>query len=556
MKKSLLPLFLLLTFFSQSVSAQIKKIEKPKLVLVLVIDQFRADTIGRYENRFLPPRDARGRPGGFRFLMEEGAYFPLAEYGQLQNMTCPGHATILSGAYSYRHGIGLNQWYDRESGKLIYCVEDAASPLVGASREGRGISPRNFIGTTIGDELKNSGYKGQSVSIALKDRSSVLLGGYRNDLALWFDSGRWISSQYYLPDGKLPVWVSDLNASILADSKTPYIWDFNVGKDSRSHLKNDGLEPSKWIDTLGPQFPHKIAKTETAALMTPYATQLTLDAALAALKGRKLGHSPDTDILAVSFSAHDFLVHNYGPNSPQAEALTLDEDKALAKLFSEVQNSVGLKDTIIILTADHGGSNNPNWLKNEKLDAGRLDEALFVKQAEAFLARKYGSPKSGPWVLGSQDYNLYLSYPNIKAAKETREKVSDELARYFRSEGQNSGISEVMSGHEIETYGRKTGPLLEKLIYQTYQRSRSGDVILIPKANYIQPKNTADHISGYAYDRYVPLFVYGPNIKAGTYAEKADVVDIAPTLAFLLGTTPPTGSEGRVLDFILREPSK
>lgn len=550
--RTLLGLFLG-TLFSSLAFSQVQVTPSPKLVLTLVIDQFRADTLKRFDKLLLPARDSKDAPGGFRFLMEEGAYYPLAEYGQLQNMTCVGHATILSGAYSYNHGIPINQWMDRETGKAVYCVEDPSSPLVGANREGRGVSPKNFIGTTLGDEIKNSGFASKSIAIALKDRSAILLGGYRNDLALWFDNGRWVSSQFYLPEKKLPEWMNELNARVASESTQPYIWDYARPKNSPSLMANEDIVEDKWVKAIGREFPHTISRTDTAALMTPYATQLTLDATLAALKANKLGQGQGTDMLAVSFSAHDFLVHTFGPNSPELESLTLDEDKALGRLFSEIDRTVGLKNTIIVLTADHGGANNPDWLKKKKLDAGRLGETQIVEQAEAFLKKKFGSAKSGRWVHGSQDYNLYLNNPAFLAKGIDPTQAADELAKFFREgQGKNPAVAEVFSAREIETNTRRTGPFLDKLISQTWRKDRNGDVILIPKPNYLPPENTTGHYTGYSYDRYVPLFIYGEHIKAGTFAEKAEIVDIAPTLAFLLGTTPPAGSEGRVLSEIFK----
>ena len=152
--------------------------QKPKLILVLVIDQFRSDYLTRFEKRFLPAKDKTGDVGGFRFLMETGSYFANAQFDILQCMTGPGHAMILSGSYPYTMGISLNEWFDPKLKRDIYCVEDEKSPLVGPANPGdMGMSPIKFEGTTVGDELKNAGYNSKVVSIAIKDRASILLGG-------------------------------------------------------------------------------------------------------------------------------------------------------------------------------------------------------------------------------------------------------------------------------------------------------------------------------------------------------------------------------------------
>jgi predicted AlkP superfamily pyrophosphatase or phosphodiesterase len=542
-------------FYGTSIKAQIAKIQKPKLVLVLVIDQFRADQMSRFQERFLPPSQGKGKLGGFRYLLDKGAYYPMAEYGLLQNMTCPGHATILSGAYAYQHGIAINEWTDRKSGQNIYCVEDEASPLVGKNLKPgkKGISPKNFHGSTFGDELKNSGYQSRSVTIALKDRSAVLLGGYRNDLALWFDSGTssWISSRFYLPDNKLPAWVETLNAEVAKNKNKEMTWLLPDAEPSgRSVVKNNYVS-EKYVEGMGTDFPHKANSDSYFALMFPYGTELTTNAAIAAMNSMKLGKGKDPDLLAVSFSNHDFVAHTFGPNSREVEELTLSEDKEIARLLSHVDRTVGMENTIVVLTADHGGAPNPEWLKEHRVDAGRVDETKLLELAEDFLTKTFGKTKKEKWLWGVSEFNFYLNLNNLEAANLDRDNVEQKLTQFFRQKIPGlEGIQEAFSGSDVRA--RTLPPKLwEDQILQTYVRGRSGDVVLIPKAHYIVPGATATHLSGYAYDRMVPLIMLGPQIKAGVYGQKAAIIDIAPTLSFFTGTTAPSGSEGRVLSEII-----
>ncbi|MGZ3807769.1 MAG: alkaline phosphatase family protein, partial [Bacteriovorax sp.] len=143
------------------------EIKKPKLIVVLIIDQFRADYLTRFKERFLPVKNASGAVGGFNYLMSQGAYFPYAQYDILQSMTGPGHASVLTGSYPYQSGIPINDWYDSKSGKNIYCVEDEGTTIVGApeNKDLPGMSPKNLMGSTVGDELKNAGYPSKVISI-------------------------------------------------------------------------------------------------------------------------------------------------------------------------------------------------------------------------------------------------------------------------------------------------------------------------------------------------------------------------------------------------------
>ena len=197
--------------------------QKPKLVVLLVIDQFRADYLTRFQDRFLPAKGAKGSIGGFQYLVEKGAWFPQAQYDLLQNMTGPGHATLLTGAYPYLTGIPNNEWYDKERKAPVYCVEDRSIQWFGGSPdEHAGSSPRNLIGSTLGDELKMVSASSRVVSIALKDRAAILMGGHRADAVIWMDPFRfqWTSTPFYFENGELPEWVRVVNSGLAAKKHT------------------------------------------------------------------------------------------------------------------------------------------------------------------------------------------------------------------------------------------------------------------------------------------------------------------------------------------------
>jgi hypothetical protein len=269
--------------------------KRPKLVLLIVFDQMRADYLTRFTSRFLPAVQANRAPGGFRWFMEKGTFYPQAEYELLHSMTGPGHATLLSGSYPYQMGISGNYWFDREAGRSVYCVSDPASSIVGAGEEGSklpGMSPKNFLGTTVGDELKNSGRSSRVVTLALKDRAAILMGGYRADLALWYEpkSGSWVSSRHYLKEGGLPSWVSGLNQRLLQEKGQPFVWGGSgkpTGFSSNDSLKTNWKKEEK--------------RGSKESLGSPYGVQITVDAALSAVKELGLGKGPDTDLLAVSY---------------------------------------------------------------------------------------------------------------------------------------------------------------------------------------------------------------------------------------------------------------
>jgi predicted AlkP superfamily pyrophosphatase or phosphodiesterase len=474
---------------------------KPKLVVVIVIDQFRADYISRYQHLF-------GK-NGFMALINGGAYFPYGEYDLLEAMTGPGHATILTGAYPYQMGIPTNDWYDRKSGAVVYCVEDVDTKTVGTVTPQPGSSPKNLVGTTVGDELKNADWPTKSISIALKDRAAILLGGHRADLALWYDKheSKWISSTYYRKDGKLPEWVNQLNG------------------DQKAAAKCDWAEPCGLDSTVA--------------------------AVKAALNGEKLGQGKSNDILSLSFSAFDVAGHHFGPNSDNMRAMTVAQDKAIAEIRAAVQAQVpgGLKNVLFVLTGDHGVASKPEYLLANGIDAGRLNDGIMLKDLNDQLTKKFGAPSKRAWINHTIDFNFFIDEENVRAAKIDMRRVENEVKEILIK---NPAFAHVFTHGEYEAHLLPPGMFARK-IEKTYYVGRSGDVIAIPKPFYINDaKNDANHLTGYTYDRTVPIVFSGFGIKNGLFAGHTEVVDIAPTLSFVMGVLPPALCEGRVLTEALK----
>jgi arylsulfatase A-like enzyme len=276
-----------------------------------------------------------------------------------------------------------------------------------------------------------------------------------------------------------------------------------------------------------------------------------MDLAEKVLDTYKLGQTQGTDVLAISLSNHDALSHSYGPNSRQVEELTVVEDRQISRLLRRINREIGLDKTLVVLTSDHGAPPNPDWLQSVKVPAGRLAEKAIMEKGEAFLQKTFGKPAGGRWIFGISDLNLFLNQKAVRATKLDLAKVQDALAQFYRDAREfRDGVAHVFSSADVR---RRTLPpqLWEQQILKTYIAGRSGDVVLIPRPHYIVTHSSTTHISGYAYDRIVPLIFSGPGIKPGVYGQKAEVIDIAPTLSFLTGTIPPSGSEGRVLHEML-----
>lgn len=528
-------------------------VKKPKLIVLLVIDQFRSDYLTRFQDRFLPAKNSNGAVGGFNYLISNGAYFPYAQYDILQSMTGPGHATLLTGSYPYQSGIPLNDWYDSKLGKNVYCVDDEKTQLVGFDdgKDHPGMSPKNLIASTVGDELKNAGYPSKVISIALKDRAAVLMGGHRADLALWFDpkTFRWISGQYYLPDNKLPSWVSQLNEEIKIKKSPMKIWSAKLQETMKSYFNTTDSYPNdqKLVGKIGPTFNHGIAACSPEELSSPYGNELTAQAAIRAIDFYQLGKSKTPDLLAVSFSSHDYVGHAFGPNSKEIEDMTISEDRVISTFLNNLKAKVpgGLNEVVVVLSADHGVAPNSDWLIKNRMNAGRVDVKDLTSKVEATLTSKFGKVEADKkWITYVIDLNFYINREIITAKKINLIDVENEIKKVLQSE---DGFAHVFTHSDYDKRILPPG-MHERQILKTYYNGRSGDVIAIPKPFFINgDDNTTTHMTGYTYDRTVPLIITGQAFKAEIFPKIVDVIDIAPTLTFLTGTIPPSLSEGRVL---------
>lgn len=497
-------------------------LQKPKLVLVVVVDQCRSDTLTRFHSRFKATH-------GLKMLMEKGAYYPNATYDMLQSMTCPGHATILSGAYPYAMGIPLNEWYDNRAQTSVYCAEDHQSPIVGLenTKPEDGMSPRRLRGSTVGDELKLAGYKSRVIGIALKDRSAIMLGGHQADMAIWYEEGRWVTSKYYAES--LPSWVKSLNSELAAQ---PKVFKWTVPG------QPTGLSPAGKVT-------REVSVQDKSAIATPYGTHLTTQAAIRALRELKLGQGSHPDLLAVSYSSHDMLGHQKGPNSLEMEEFSAHEDQSLGELLKEVDQRVGLANTLVVFTGDHGVAPAVSEAKAMKMPAGSINGKKLLENLNQELVKKLGKSREGDWILRIRSLNVYPNLKAISSQKLSRAEIEAEIQSAIRRI-QTEGLAHVVTRTEILRGEVPAGRYGEQL-RRSFVEGQSGDVIMIPEAFWVDEGAYATHMSGYNYDREVPLILMGSRFKPGVYGQAARVIDIAPTLTHVLGTVSPSGSDGRVL---------
>ncbi len=540
--------------------------KRPRLTVVIVVDQLRADYLDRFNDLFLPAGKSGRDAGGFRFLRERGAQFPSARYKHFPLFTAPGHAVVSTGGYPYKTGIVGNEWFDKVSGQPMYSVADNSAKVVSddadSARE-TPMSPRNLRSSTLGDELKMAtGGGAKVVSLALKDRPAILLGGRLSDATIWFDdsTGRWISSDFYCKSGRLPAWVETLNKRELPASKFGQIWDRSFPQSALNRAwKPDAAPPLHTVYGLGAQFPHPVNGGESALgktyykawTLTPWANQFVFDTAEQAVNSEELGRDEIPDLLAFNLSTNDYVGHVFGPDSPEVMDVSVQTDRQLSQFFRFLDRAVpgGLNNVTIALTADHGVSPLPEDLEAAGFRAGRIEATDIISVAQNALSARFGA---GNWVADYAEPTLYLNDEAIEKAGIELEAAQNVAARAI---AKLEGVYSTYTRTQIERGLLPSNDIGARLAKGFHPRV-SGDIMVITESNYFVEaapfKNNTTHGTVYSYDTQVPMLFAGAGIRAGTYREDVGPADIAPTLAQILGISRPSACDGTPLVSALR----
>jgi predicted AlkP superfamily pyrophosphatase or phosphodiesterase len=518
---------------------------KPKLVLGIVIDQFRYDYLTRFEDLF--------GEGGFRRLLTNGAVFTNANYIYLPTVTAPGHATFMSGSIPALDGIISNEWFERETDRRVESVTDDDVKPLGGGKNALPRSPKRLIGSTLGDQLKlASAGKSKVVGIALKDRAAILPAGKNPDGAYWFDTGNgeFISSTYYFPE--LPAWVKRFNQTNRPDKYFGAKWEKLLPDAAYERSLPDDTPFEKY--RFGNKFPHVInggeekpgSKFYDQFDESPFSVDYTAAFAKAAIEGEGLGQDDYTDLLTVSFSTIDFLGHYVGPYSQEIEDLTLRTDRTLADLFSYVDRKVGLANTIVVLTADHGVAPIPEHAKAMGLVSGRVDVKTIPDAVQKALDEKFGHDT---WIRDAVAGNIYFDYKTLDRRQVKREDVErtacDAVMKVV-------GVADCYTRTQLLAKQLAPG-LISTRVLNDFFPERNGDLVFVLKPYYmVRADEGTTHGSPYSYDTHVPIIFYGYGIVPGSYAGVSSPADIAPTLSTLLKLEPPSSSVGRVLTEAIR----
>jgi predicted AlkP superfamily pyrophosphatase or phosphodiesterase len=494
---------------------------KPKLVLAVVIDQFRYDYLLRFHDDY---------HGGLARLMNQGAFFKDAHYLHATTVTAVGHSTFLTGATPSISGIVGNEWYDRESGALVTSVSDPKTFEVGAIGTRTGSSPRKLLVSTVGDELKMSGSDSRVISVSIKDRSAILPGGHMANGAYWYDQdfNGWVTSTYYRET--LPDWVKEVNGE---KQYQKYIgWNWMPLTSKPGDLPFCTMVAGGDVRYCG------------SLEASPAGNEMIENFAEHAIDGENLGNHPGTDILAVSFSSNDYVGHAVGPDDPAVRDISIRTDILLGKLLDKLDQKLGADNVMVVLTADHGVAPVPEVNEARKMPGGRLSDVRMIHTITDALTARFGP---GDWLMPGPIANPYLNLKLIESRHLDRTAVEEVAAAAARTAPH---IARVYTRTQLLRGEVPQDPIGQAVMYSFFA-ARSGDLYIVPEPYYLFEATGTSHGTPYDYDNHVPVLFMGPHIKAGTYSERIAVNDIATTLANMLDIETPTGSVGRVLTEML-----
>jgi predicted AlkP superfamily pyrophosphatase or phosphodiesterase len=513
-------------------------VPRPKLVVLLVIDQLPSWS-------FDAQRDALD--GGIARMLEHGAYWPRAAYPYATTNTAPGHATIGTGTTPHEHGIVGNRWVDRGLGRMVEVADDPSvpiwDPLTGLAGK-RGASSMRLKVDGIADALAATKTGARSVSIALKPRAALLQLGRRPDLAIWFDGGSGAMTTSAGFAEAVPPWLAELARTSTKDPARTQPWTPLDARVAKLSGRPDDAPDEAAPKGMGRVFPHDASKASSpndALTWTPYATALTIDTAIAAVDQVALGRDDVPDVLAVSFSAHDLAGHLWCQESWERVDHLLRIDRELGRLFEHLDATVGRDAWAAVLTSDHGTIPSRALLKERGQSS-----TLHVNVDIAKWANEAASTILGPgtWVLGVTTFDVTMTEAFRARSEADRDRALDTVTAELLRRGLAVAVRTDRRASAC------TGDDVAALVCRSIHPGHSGDIYIAAKQWDIVNDDTGEcsvHGSPWAYDREVPIVVMAPGVRSGTRAQQPSMLQVAPTLAALLGVAPPVHAKAAPL---------
>ena len=547
--------FCFLQLTAQKTNTAANTVQRPKLVVGIVVDQMRWDYLYRFY-------DLYKADGGFKRLMNEGFTCDNTLINYLPTVTGCGHACVYTGSVPAIHGITGNNWWDNNLKKAMYCVQDDSVKSVGSNNSDQGkMSPKNLLSTTITDELRiSSNFQSKVIGLSIKDRGSIIPAGHNPTGSYWYDSqsGNFITSTYYM--NELPTWVEDLNKRKLVDSFYQQNWNYALPKNVYEKYcdKDENIYEARALDPTSTSLPYKldkfIGKDYSRISSTPFGNDLLVEAAKKAIEAEQLGKQESTDFLAISFSSPDYIGHAFGPNSWEILDNYFRLDATIGNLLNYLDQTIGKDQYTVFLTADHGGGHIPEFLQKHSIPADRWDDKDIKAELNAIFEKEYFI---SDLITSVNDYDVYLNHDEIeylstltgKFAKLDEKKIKKMIELYLVKK------STVLQVVDLANFNDLPLPAtIRTMLNNSYNPARSGDLEIIMKSGVMDAgaKAGMTHGTWYTYDSHIPLVFYGWGIKHGSLNRETYMTDISATIASLLHIQMPSGCIGKTITEVMK----
>lgn len=526
--------FLSSAFFAAKANTQVA----PRLLVNIVVSSMHADDLDKYSANF--------SSGGFRRLMNNGAWFTNASYDYMQTTTPVSLATISTGAMPSVHGVVADRWFDYVGNKQVMLIDDKKEQSVNYSGGSGGYSPRNLTAQTLSEVVAQSNSKSHVATIAIEPLSAIVMAGKAGDV-YWMETLQtaWTTSSYYTKE--LPAWIADYNRNEVNQTHMIKRWTPLLAYDDYRNCQVSCIEDlksnsNKRIDFIGVN--ETSAKTRISddydqMCFTPAGNSALLSFAKQVITKNEMGKDEVIDVLNIVLDTPRKISSRFGPESVEYEDMLYRLDRDLEDFISYIMTQVIDPQHIVIsLTSDHGTSPSYN-------SPGMEQERFNIRQAEvitnAFIGAQHGN---GEWILGCIDNAIYLNHNLIYEKGLSITEIQNDVAMFVM---QLRGVSHAMSAEAMR--GSYFGSGYGRKIQNGFYPRRSGDVIINLMPGWIEENDKERSSSGsmYRYDTQVPLIIFGGGVTRGKVADKVDITSLATTLSHIIGVSTPSAAEGEML---------
>lgn len=517
--------------------------DKPKLVVVISVDQFCQDYMIRFGDNF-------SDEGAFRRIAREGSRYTQCHHQHAFTVTAPGHAVQLTGTYPNVHGIVGNNWFDRYTGKETYCCDDPSVEIVGLPAA-KGVSPKQMQVETVGDVLKlATGNRSKVFGVAIKDRVAMLMAGHNANGAFWLDDNLWVTSTYYRSD--LPGYLRVLNEQQAIERFRGQTWDLLHAKEK---YHNTGPDKNSWENPpkgFTSEFPHKLAgpgelkplEYGEHVLFSPFGNDYTLEAAREIIAGEQLGKDEFPDLLCINFSSNDYIGHAFGPHSLEVEDMVYRTDRQLGDFLRFLDGQVGPGNWTFAMAADHGVAPIVEYAKQFNLPAARNPLGSLGEVKKNLEARLRSQLKlemeDKPLVQKVEDYQVFLQHDHPTFAKDDSEDkflLAQQVVRDWLLD--QPAVAAARTRAELASGGEGK---LNQQMHRSFHPRRSGDVLFALRPYCVPGNKGTTHGSPWHYDTHIPLLLIGSGIQHGTFARPVSPACLASTVAELTGVNYPSAN--------------